>query len=329
MKKCLLLLVVAGMVIGCNRKTAQKETSDTGLQKSELFMELPDYCPTPDGMAIARNGDLILACPNFADVINNPACLVRIAKEGKLTKWLDVPVLPEAGWASPMGIAFNDEDDLIICDNQGWSGVEVAQNKGRILRLRFDSNDRLIETIVVASGMEHPNGVRIRDGKIYVTQSSLSSIEDPSGLLVSGVYCFDMNDRDIQVTNTLADPQLITTVITKNKEVQYGLDGIVFDKSGNLFVGNFGDGTIHKITLDAPGKVRTNEIWTQGLKQLRTIDGMCMDDDGNIWIVDFSENAIAKVDKDGNIRRIAQSPDCDGSDGASTNPANQSYGTAW
>lgn len=261
MKKCLLLLVVAGMVIGCNRKTAQKETSDTGLQKSELFMELPDYCPTPDGMAIARNGDLILACPNFADVINNPACLVRITKEGKLTKWLDVPVLPETGWASPMGIAFNDEDDLIICDNQGWSGAEVAQNKGRVLRLRFDSNDRLIETIVVASGMEHPNGVRIRDGKIYVTQSSLSSIEDPSGLLVSGVYCFDMNDRDIQVTNTLADPQLITTVITKNKEVQYGLDGIVFDKSGNLFVGNFGDGTIHKITLDAPGKVRTNEIW--------------------------------------------------------------------
>ncbi|MCD8042699.1 MAG: SMP-30/gluconolactonase/LRE family protein [Tannerellaceae bacterium] len=320
MKKCLLLLLVAGMVTGCNQKTAQKETSDTRLQKSELFMELPDYCPTPDGMAIARNGDLILACPNFADVINNPACLVRITKEGKLTKWLDVPVLPETGWASPMGIAFNDEGDLIICDNQGWSGAEVAQNKGRILRLRFDSNDRLIETIVVASGMEHPNGVRIRDGKIYVTQSSLSSIEDPSGLLVSGVYCFDMNDRDIQVTNTLADPQLITTVITKNKEVQYGLDGIVFDKSGNLFVGNFGDGTIHKITLDAPGKVRTNEIWAQDLKQLRTIDGMCMDDDGNIWIADFSENAIAKVDKDGNIRRIAQSPDCDGSDGGLDQP---------
>lgn len=47
---------------------------------------------------------------------------------------------------------------------------------------------------------------------------------------------------------------------------------------------------------------------------------MCMDDDGNIWIADFSENAIAKVDKDGNIRRIAQSPDCDGSDGGLGQP---------
>lgn len=35
------------------------------MQKSELFMELPDDCPTPDGMAIAPNGDLILACPEL------------------------------------------------------------------------------------------------------------------------------------------------------------------------------------------------------------------------------------------------------------------------
>ena len=37
----------------------------TGNAKSELFMELPDDCPTPDGMVIAPNGDLILACPNL------------------------------------------------------------------------------------------------------------------------------------------------------------------------------------------------------------------------------------------------------------------------
>lgn len=314
MKTHLLWVLIAGVVMSCH----QKPTTDSGLQTSKLFIELPDYCPTPDGMAIAPNGDLILACPNFAD-ISQPACLVRITKEGTLTKWLDVPVLPETGWASPMGIAFTGERDLIICDNQGWRGAAVAQNKGRILRLRFE-NDVLTETIVVASGMEHPNGVRIRNGKIYVTQSSLSAIEDVSGLLVSGVYCFDMNDRDIEVTNTLADPQLLTTVLTKNKEVQYGLDGIVFDKEGNLYVGNFGDGIIHKIKLDASGRVQSVEDWAQDVTQLRTIDGMCIDDDGNIWIADFSENAIAKVDPNGVIKRIAQSPDCDGSDGGLDQP---------
>lgn len=168
--------------------------------------------------------------------------------------------------------------------------------------------------------MEHPNGVRYRNGKLYVTQSSLSAIEDPSGLLVSGVYCFDKNDKNIKVTNMKADKNLITTVITKNKEVQYGLDGIVFDKEGNLYVGNFGDGAVHKITMDANGKVTSNEVWAQDPTQLRTTDGMCMDDDGNIWVADFSENAVARIDRNGRIQRIAQNPDCDGSDGGLNQP---------
>lgn len=194
MKKYHLLSLMIASLIGvtCIRCTSpkQKATGDALPQKSELFAELPDYCPTPDGMAVAPNGDLILACPNFAD-ISHPACLMRITKEGQITKWLDVPVLEATGWASPMGIAFNEEGDLFISDNQGWSGAQKAQNKGRILRLKFE-NDQLKETITVASGMEHPNGIRIRNGKLYVTQNSLSQIKDPSGLLVSGVYCFDL-----------------------------------------------------------------------------------------------------------------------------------------
>lgn len=318
----LLFLFVMGIFSGCNssaKKENTKEETQPSLQKSELFMELPDYCPTPDGMAIASNGDLILACPNFAD-LSKPACIVRISKDGKINKWFDVPVLAETGWAAPMGIAFNDNGDLFICDNQGWSGAEKAKNKGRILRLNFDENNNLKETIEVATNMEHPNGIRIRNGKLYVTQSSLSEIKDPSGLLVSGVYCFDMNDKNIRVKNTLEDKNLITTVITKNKEVQYGLDGIVFDKEGNLFVGNFGDGALHKITFDNDGKVTGNGVWAQDLAQLRTTDGICMDDDGNIWVADFSENAVARVDKNGKIERIAQSPDCDGSDGGLDQP---------
>jgi Gluconolactonase len=325
----LLFMLLIGSLCGCSNSGTKSNSAKEGAlssaklqslpQKSELFMVLPDYCPTPDGMAIAPNGDLILACPNFAD-ISKPACIMRITTKGEISKWLDVPVLPETGWASPMGIAFNDDGDLFICDNQGWSGAEQAKNKGRILRLRFDENDNLIETIEVATGMEHPNGIRVHGGKLYVTQSILSDIEDPSGLLVSGVYRFDMNDKDIQVSNTLEDKNLIATVITKNEEVQYGLDGIVFDKDGNLYVGNFGDGSIHKIIMDTSGKVTGNNLWAQDLTQLRTVDGICMDDDGNIWVADFSDNAVARVDKNGKVQRIAQSPDGDGSDGGLDQP---------
>ena len=67
--------------------------------------------------------------------------------------------------------------------------------------------------------------------------------------------------------------------------------------------------------MDAEGKVVSNDVWAQDTTQLRTTDGMCIDDKGNIWVADFSANAVARVDKNGKIERIAQSPDCDGSDG--------------
>ncbi len=54
---------------------------------------------------------------------------MRITKDGAVQKWLDVPVLEETGWLLPMGLAFNEEGDLFISDNQGWSGAEKAKTK--------------------------------------------------------------------------------------------------------------------------------------------------------------------------------------------------------
>lgn len=304
---CLLLLT------GCN----SADRANKKLQASTLFIELPEYCPTPDGMAIAPDGDLILACPNFADQ-TKPACLMRITPDKRISKWIDVPVLPETGVACPMGIAFNEKGDLYVCDNQGWTGSEQGRGKGRLLKLIFDARGELQETVTVACNMEHPNGVRVHRGKVYVTQSSLSAI--PSEKLVSGVYCFNEDDRDVEITNTLEDKNLLATVVTRNPQVQYGLDGIVFDKVGNLYVGNFGDGAIHKITLNKKGEVLSNAVWAQDSTQLTTTDGICMDEKGNMYVADFSVNAIARITPDGQITRIAQSPDCDGSNGGLDQP---------
>ena len=85
-------------------------------------------------------------------------------------------------------------------------------------------------------------------------------------------------------------------------------------------VGNFGDGAIHKIVLDEEGKAVSDTVWAQDATQLLTTDGICMDEDGNMYVADFSMNAIARITPDGKIVRIAQSPDCDGSDGGLDQP---------
>lgn len=286
--------------------------------QSTLFLQLPEYVSTPDGMAIDAQGNLILACPNYADQ-KLPGCILKITPDGKASKWVDVPVHEQTGLASPMGIAFGPDGDLYICDNQGWPGDDFLQEEGRILRLRI-RDDKVVATTVVARNMEHPNGMRIRNGYIYVTQSSMNKVRHPSGKLVSAVYRFALDDEDIDVTNTLDDPNVLATFVTQNPNCQYGVDGIEFDPQGNLYIGNFGDGAVYKLRFDADGNVIDNSVWAQDPEQLTSTDGMIMDKDGNLYIADFSANAVAKVSADGKVTRIAQSPDCDGLDGGLDQP---------
>ena len=304
---------------------------------SELLVVLPEFCPTPDGMAVDSAGNLVVACPNFADT-DFPGCLIKVSPDGKVRKWCDIPRLAETGKALPMGIAFSDDGDLFVCDNQNWptgNGDEGEVNQGRLLRLRI-RDGKAAKTTVVARGISHPNGVRIRDGQAYVTVSMLPKVKRSDGLLTSAVYRFSVDDQGVELSNTLDDPNLLVSFVTRNPDCQYGADGLAFDSQGNLFVGNFGDGALHKVTFDEAGKVTGNSIFaktdfntpmsspqfaermTKG--KMRTTDGICIDENDNIYVADFSNNAVCRVDPQGKIVVLAQSPDCDGSKGGLDQP---------
>jgi hypothetical protein len=55
------------------------------MQPPKLFAVLPDYVSTPDGMAIDPEGNLILACPNYADP-SKPGCILKIDADRKIRK---------------------------------------------------------------------------------------------------------------------------------------------------------------------------------------------------------------------------------------------------
>ncbi len=294
------------------------------MQTPKLFTLLPeDLVCTPDGMEIDSEGNLILSCPNFADM-TMPSCILKIDKQKHIRKWFDVPVNPETGEARSMGIAFGPDQDLYIIDNPGWTGREDLVYTGRVLRVRMNG-DTIEKVTVVADHMEHPNGIRIKGDYMYLTQSTLANVKTESGNLMSCVYKFHLDDHDIHCTNTLEDKNILCTFITENPLCQYGVDGIVFDREGRLIIGNFGDGSIHRLTLDDHGDLVSNELWCQDPKNLLTTDGMTIDPYGNIYVADFSANAIGRISPDGVITRIAQSPDCDGFDGGLDEPGEPCY----
>ena len=290
------------------------------MQEPRLFTLLPEeYVCTPDSMAIDRDGNLIVSCPNYA-ADDMPGCVIRIDRDKNISKWFDVPVHPETGIARNMGICFDEDYNLYICDNQGWSGKEELAFKGRMLKICFNEDGSIREWHTIATGMEHPNGCKIYKNWLYVTQSYLTKVEDPEGLK-SCVYRFPLDAEDIKITNTLEDEHIFALFTTRNPKCVYGVDGIEIDKAGNLYVGNYGDAEVEIFELDEKGDARSRRLYGRDPEELNSTDGMIMDEEtGILYIADFNHNAIVAMDKNGRVKRVAQSPDCDGLNGELDQP---------
>ncbi len=322
MKKTLLMTLVLMLALSlCMGAFAYEE------QTSQLLLTLPDYICTPDSMAQDAEGNLILTCPNFAALCTDlydgkemPSCVVKIDKDLNVTKWFDVPVNERSGVACAMGLDFGPDGELYLVDNQGWTGLEQCVNQGRVLKITFTAEGEIDTVTEMAIGMEHPNGVRYKDGFVYVTQSSLSPIKTYDGKLVSGVYKFPADAEGIEITNSMDDANLLVTYVTQNPNCQYGLDGIVFDAEGHLYVGNYGDGTVHRITFAEDGSIAENVSWAANRQELNSTDGMNFDENGNLYVADFNGNAIVCIDPAGNVFKVASSPDSDGQNGELDQP---------
>ncbi|MBU2924280.1 SMP-30/gluconolactonase/LRE family protein [Colwellia sp. 1_MG-2023] len=306
-------LLFTGMY-GCSANMSKTEVATeiknngkaTQLGSAKLFATLPNSCPTPDGLAIAPDGSLTLACTNYANKGNKPGILLSISPNGDIATIGETQGAKKGGKGRPMGIAYAPDGSLYVCDS------------GRILRLTFKGG-KIATTEVVARGLTQANGIRIHNGSVYVSLLQMKKIKSKN--LTSGIYQFSLNDRNIAVTSTEQDKQLLFKTETKNPDRQFGLDGLVFDKKGYLYTGNFGDGEIYRLTLSPDGKkVIEQEIYAQ-LPKDTGLDGITIDDSGNLYVAGFLKNQIIKVATDRTATVLAQYPDNNGSHGELDQPS--------
>ncbi len=245
-------------------------------------LQMPPTCTKPDGMAVDPSGRLVIAAPN-----NNhkqPGALFRLTEPGKApTKWIDVPAYAESGWSSPMGICFGPDGELYVCDNQ-------KAGSARLLRLTF-KDDKVATCETIAGGLWNANGVKYLKGKLYLTQAFLKG-EPVNGAKLSGLYMFDAKDRNVRVTNTEADPQLVfKDTFTK----ACGCNGVAVTSKGEIYVSNYGESRVWKLTPGADGRIAKKELFVKPDAGVKTPDGLCVDENDNLYIADMNGCQAVRV----------------------------------
>ncbi len=283
------------------------------LKTPRLLFDLPEKYNAPDGMCLTPDGTIYLSMTN-ANLKEYPAKILKITQDDKLVELCDLPAHPETGVACPLGISLGADGNFYVADNQSFATAEP--NKARLFRINMQDG-QVTGVDVVAVGFNMSNAVACRGDFVYVTETNLDVTKKP---LPSGVYRFSMEelraDTPVKVTG-IGDPHLIVQMetVTEDPALQVGANGMAFDSKGNMYVCNFGEASIIKVTFDSQGNVATQREFVRGKGMLST-DGIFMDANDVIWVADFIDNAVHSVDtKTGKVTTIARNGQTDGTDG--------------
>ena len=314
MKKMSIVTVMgAGMLMlaGCQTqtaKTAQAARTDSGLKPARLAIELPPEYRNPDGMTI-RDGQIWMTVNNVSQ--DAPSCIVKITSGDRIEKVVDLPVSKETGTVSALGLVFASDGNLYVSDNQNLGGQGFG--KSRVLRVNI-KDGAAAGVDVVAVGLHAANGIAALGDSIFVNETTFGDATP----LVSGTYQFKLDelkaDSPVRVDGTSGDAHVIFTMETEG-QYPVGANGLCFDGDGKLYVANFGDREIWRLTFANDGKVAASELFAT-VYCSESIDGMQYDGQGNIWFADFIGCAVIKVcTKSGVATLVAKNAPGDGEKG--------------
>jgi sugar lactone lactonase YvrE len=326
----LTLLLAAGM-----REGAANEN----IRPIGLLMHLPASINTPDGAALAPNGDIILSVPNFNNDalmkdqrITMPASerMVRIDARNELTTWYtfnERDKHPDTGRIGPMDSAFGPDGNLYVADMQiFWDGA----HKSRVLRINVE-NGKAVSMDVVVEGMIVANGTVWRGDTLYVTETILRhtpQTEEGQSKppLLSGVYAFKLEQLDrgpirlIPYGDHHSDPHLVVRLESSNR-IGFGADGVAVDGAGNLYTSVIEDGVIYKTSFDDDGRPLETKLFAKS-ERMRSADGLVWrEKDGRIYVADMLLNAVHAIDNNGVVSTLHRNGDTDGSNGLLDQPA--------
>ncbi|MGL5891311.1 MAG: hypothetical protein ACRC3B_15585 [Bacteroidia bacterium] len=289
--------------------------------KPALFAQLDETCATPDGLAIDANGNLYLSITNATTFNKYGAKILRFDADNKPQVWCDsLPLHPISKQVHPMGMSFDRKGNLYVVDNQIFSGL---RNSSRILKITIENNQiKSIKAIV--SGLNFANGIKFYNNNLFVTDSWTG------GKKQSAVYRFPLDEQNTGTLNldSLNKNNYLLHTFTMADSIanDVGADGIEFDNSGNMYVGNFSDGSITKFALTKKGNIKTVEVIYNN-PDLKCCDGIYYHKKKNaLYIANFTNNSIHTFNLNTNtMTKLWENDNDNGQNGLLDNPCEIIY----
>lgn len=303
--------------------------ADGALQPDEkyrpkLFKRFGDHVNTPDGLAQDKAGNIYCAAPNFVDQ-SYPGTIMKMDKKtGKWSVFVAGLNHPETGRGFPMGMEFGEDGHLYYCDNQYFLNKNY---KSRVIRVVIGKCGEPLRMEPVVENVKLANAMRVRGNAIYFTDTFF----DIEGKNQGGVYRVPISafkERPVRLLpkeQAANDPYCIGITSTKplpHRNDIAATDGMCFDKDGNIYTGNFGDGHFYVLKMKADGSYDKPQTLVNDPKLLPCVDGVCYDAKRDrVYIADSERNAILYWDiKAAKLGMLWMNDDADGADGLLDQP---------
>ncbi|GAB3294167.1 SMP-30/gluconolactonase/LRE family protein [Hymenobacter tenuis] len=331
------LLLSGALLAGCQSNSSNSETAASDSQATgsavptaadtvanigapKLLHTLDEAHNTPDGLALAPNGSIILSVPNLADN-TYPAVLMEMTDTTLKPYLTTLPVEPSTQKAAPMDLAFGPDGNLYYAENQ----YENDKNfKSRLMRVRVQNGEPgEVETVVDHFALA--NAVVWKGNTLYVTDSQWDLSGNDKGSAIFHFTLDELNKGPIHLKPKTKDPHVLALFTTTVNEtgLDNGADGLDYDSQGRLYTGSFGDGKFYRITLKPDGSLAKQETLALTGKQIPCIDGLIIDRaTDKAYLCNSRQNAIEVVNlKDNSVTTLAQNGDTDGRNGLLDQPA--------
>jgi sugar lactone lactonase YvrE len=331
------LLLGGAVLAGCD-STSRPETATTtqpaadsvavppaadtvaAIGRPRLLFTLDDAHNTPDGLALAPDGRLILSVPNLADN-TYPASLMELTETGLKPYLTNLPPEPTTQKAAPMDLAFGPDGNLYYAENQYENSKDY---KSRLMRVRVTNGQPgKVETVVDKFGLA--NAVVWKGNTLYVTDSQWDLPSNDKGSAIMHFTLAELSHGPIHLQPKTKDPHVLALFTTTVNEtnVDNGADGLDYDSQGRLYTGSFGDGKFYRITLKPDGSLAQQETLALQGKQIPCIDGLIIDrQTDKAYVCNSRQNAIEVIDlKTLAVTTLAQNGDTNGANGQLDQPA--------